>query len=61
MLECDKIISAQLLNAHPGFERLYNHLKIARKSFLTSTRGGWDEGGVGQEAVLQCIPVMLTM
>ena len=61
MLECDKIISTQLLSAHPGFERLFNYLKIARKAFLTSTRGGWDEGGVGQKAVLQCIPVMLTM
>ena len=61
MLECDKIISAQLLGAHPGFERLFNYLKIARKAFLTSTCGGWDEGGVGQKAVLQCIPVISTL
>ena len=61
MLECDKIISTQFLSAHPDFERLFNYLKIARKAFLTSTRGGWDESGVGQKAVLQCIPVMLTM
>ena len=61
MLECDKIISTQLHSAHPGLERLFNFLEIARKAFLTSTHGGWNEGGVGQEAVLQCIPVMLTM
>ena len=55
------MIRSLLLSAHPGFERLFNYLKIARKAFLTSTRGGWDKGGVGQKAVLQCIPVLLTL